>query len=609
MLFGATLVFFMQVGFALLEVGSVSIRNTKNTLFKNLLDVCCGATTFYLVGYGLMFGKGDGFAGGDDFALSSDAFAVNARSSVSANGEAARSHARFVYAFAFAATSSTIVSGALAERFQFKAYALYSAAITGVVFPIVAHWAWSEDGWASPLRNPGTRLFGSGAVDYGGASVVHVTGGFAALIACLVVGPRVGRFNAGVPMPMPMQSPVFQTAGTMFLWFGWYGFNCVAVGTLEGGNAALAAKAAVATTLAAAAGGGATMLTDAYLWPKKLEPRRMNNGILCGLVAVSGCAGLIEPWAALSIGAVAGFIYVNASYSLLVWHIDDVVDAVPVHFFGGVWGILAPAVFVNESDYTMRYGHPTTAENGGICGLFMGCAGGGAILGANVVFLISSVAWTGATCWLTLLGINKVLGSLRVTSNVEMKGMDVSQHGGRSYTEFQTTVVTFKTPGGGEHSMEMRVRAGDAAKFAMALSEVMDNSSNGSDRSGSRGGSTRSAIAASDAAADARMVFKADEGGNRQKHPTSVDHVVVGEGNVAYANHSVVRGAHGVRPPLAGSGGSMPGLPSRSNSQSSHVSLTVVNEDANSGGRASPGALGMTKDGEPFDPFEDANRT
>lgn len=157
--------------------------------------------------------------------------------------------------------------------------------------------------------------------------------------------------------------------------------------------------------------------------------------------------------------------------------------------------------------------------------------------------------------------------------------------------------------------MEMRVRAGDAAKFAMALSEVMDNSSNGSDRSGSRGGSTRSAIAASDAAADARMVFKADEGGNRQKHPTSVDHVVVGEGNVAYANHSVVRGAHGVRPPLAGSGGSMPGLPSRSNSQSSHVSLTVVNEDANSGGRASPGALGMTKDGEPFDPFEDANRT
>ena len=164
--------------------------------------------------------------------------------------------------------------------------------------------------------------------------------------------------------------------------------------------------------------------------------------------------------------------------------------------------------------------------------------------------------------------------------------------------------------------MEMRVRAGDAAKFAMALSEVMDNSSNGSDRSGSRGGSTRSAIAASDAAADARMVFKADEGGNRQKHPTSVDHVVVGEGNVAYANHSVTpttpsRG--GVHPPLAGSGGSMPGYVSRSHSQSSHVSLTVVDEDATSGrSRSSENAsppLGITKDGDPFDPFEDANRT
>ena len=149
------------------------------------------------------------------------------------------------------------------------------------------------------------------------------------------------------------------------------------------------------------------MLTDAYVWPKNLEPRRMNNGILCGLVAVSGCAGLIEPWTALVIGAVAGFIYVIASYSLLVWHIDDVVDAVPVHFIGGAWGIIAPALFTNESDYAMRYGHPTSAEEGGICGLFMGCASGGAILGANVVFFISSVAWIGVTSWITLLLIKR----------------------------------------------------------------------------------------------------------------------------------------------------------------------------------------------------------
>ena len=419
----------------------------------------------------------------------------------------------------------------------------------------------------------------------------------------------------------------------MFLWFGWYGFNCVSVGTLSDGNAALAAKAAVATTLSAVAGGGATMLTDAYVWPKNLEPRRMNNGILCGLVAVSGCAGLIEPWTALVIGAVAGFIYVIASYSLLVWHIDDVVDAVPVHFIGGAWGIIAPALFTNESDYVMRYGHPTSAEEGGICGLFMGCASGGAILGANVVFFISSVAWIGVTSWITLLLIKKALGSLRVKVTDEMKGMDASQHGGRSYTEFQTTVFTFKTPGGGEHSMEMRVRAGDAAKFAMALSEVMENSSNGSDRGGSSrgvsiGGSTH-------ASADARMVFNAEMGAvplgpgpagpgagghaagtksSVRSSPVSADHVVVGDGNVAYANHSVTSASAsrgGVQPPLAGSGGSIPGYVSRSQSQSSHVSLTVVDEDATSG-RSSENAsppLGITKDGEPFDPFEDANRT
>ena len=127
MLFGATLVFFMQVGFSLLEVGSVSIRNTKNTLFKNLLDVCCGAATFFLFGYGLAYGEGNGFAGASSFAASGDAFAVRATNSISENGDAARTNARFVYAFAFAATSSTIVSGALAERFLFKAYALYSA--------------------------------------------------------------------------------------------------------------------------------------------------------------------------------------------------------------------------------------------------------------------------------------------------------------------------------------------------------------------------------------------------------------------------------------------------------------------------------------------------
>ena len=643
MLFGATLVFFMQVGFALLEVGSVSIRNTKNTLFKNLLDVCCGALSFYLFGYGFLYGEGSGFVGRSGFALDSSDMSVRQNATIVETEVSAKLHAKFLFAFSFAATSATIVSGAVAERFLFKAYALYTAVITGFLYPIVAHWAWSGDGWASPFQGQGSRLFGSGAVDYGGSLVVHVTGGLAALIACVVVGPRVGRFNAGIPMVLPMQSPVFQTAGTMFLWFGWYGFNCAAAGTLGGSGAMIAAKAAVSTTLAAAAGGGSVMLTDSYVWKKRAEPRRMNNGILCGLVAISGCAGLIHSYAALVIGTVAGIIYVNASWGLLVWKIDDVVDAVPVHFFGGCWGIIASALFVNESDYVLRYGHPTTDNDGGICGVFMGCSSGGAILGANVVLLLSTIAWIGVTCFIALNIIKKMLGgSLRVPVNHELKGMDASSHGGRSYTEFQTTVFTFKTPGGGEHSMEMRVRAGDAAKFAMALSEVMENSSTGSGTpgTGSRGNSQNGMTLSKDAAADSRMVFQAEDtailagggelggalggwtgggggGGSRRES---------NDGNVNYLSHS-----KGVHPPVPGSGGSIPGGMSRNDSEGSSFSLSVVDEDPHSGraspalglmdassaphsGRGSPNsgrtspALGITKDGEPFDPFDDANR-
>lgn len=644
MLFGAALVFFMQVGFALLEVGSVSIRNTKNTLFKNLLDVCCGAVSFYLFGYGFLHGDGDGFVGSSDFALSGGGFLVGQNATVAETASNATLHARFFFAFSFAATSATIVSGAVAERFLFKAYALYTAVITGFLYPIVAHWVWSNDGWASPFLLQGNRLFDSGAVDYAGALVVHVTGGLAALIACVVVGPRVGRFNAGIPMLLPMQSPVFQTAGTMFLWFGWYGFNCVAVGTLDGHGPLLAAKAAVSTTLAAAAGGGAVMVTDTYLLRIKAEPRRMNNGILCGLVAVSGCAGLIHPHNALVIGAVAGFIYVKTSGALLVWGIDDVVDAVPVHFFGGVWGILASALFVNENDYVLRYGYPVLGDSThGSCGVFMGCSSWGAILGANVMLLLSTVGWIGVTCYVSLHLIKKILGgSLRVPVNHELKGMDASAHGGRSYTEFQTTVFTFKTPGGGEHSMEMRVRAGDAAKFAMALSEVMENPSSGSLNStpgnsghGSRRNSQRMPGKSSATQSDSRMVFQAEDldsipaalaaraGGVGNG---SVSHVSGGGshgdgGNVAYKAHS-----RGVTPPMPGSGGSIPGSPvhgSRHHALASadpglnpnpnapaSFSLTVVDEASGSlgpSGRNSP-AISITKDGEPFDPFDDAAR-
>ena len=204
---------------------AVSIRNTKNTLFKNLLDVCCSAIAFFFFGFAFLHGKEGEFIGTSDFALGTKVFTENNVGDVDALNAQAYEYSKWFYAFAFAATSTTIVSGAVAERFKFKAYAMYSMVITALVYPVVAHWCWSRKGWASPLTAPNELLLGVGAVDYAGSGVVHVTGGLAALIACVAVGPRVGRYNRNIVMEMPMQSPVFQTIGTLFMWFSWYGFN------------------------------------------------------------------------------------------------------------------------------------------------------------------------------------------------------------------------------------------------------------------------------------------------------------------------------------------------------------------------------------------------
>lgn len=293
LIYGATMVFFMQTGFALLEVGSVSIRNTKNTLFKNLLDVCCSAIAFFFFGFAFLHGKEGEFIGTSDFALGTKVFTENNIDDTNALNDQAYNYSKWFYSFAFAATSTTIVSGAVAERFKFKAYAMYSMVITALVYPVVAHWCWSRKGWASPLTAPHQLLLGVGAVDYAGSGVVHVTGGLAALIACVAVGPRVGRYNRNIVMEMPMQSPVFQTIGTLFMWFSWYGFNSVATMTLSGGATVLAAKSVVTTTLSAATGGAAVMLLDHLMPNQKMEPRRMNNGVLCGLVSISGCSSTL----------------------------------------------------------------------------------------------------------------------------------------------------------------------------------------------------------------------------------------------------------------------------------------------------------------------------
>lgn len=484
LLWATTLVFTMQGGFMLLEVGSVSIRNTKNILFKNTFDVCIAACCFYLWGYAFAYGDdAGGFIGTTEFALSdvehSGSFA-GAISNTAIRADAAFYYAHFAFALSFAATAATIMSGAVAERMNFKAYIPLTVVTVSFVYPVVAHWVWSSNGWMSAFKED-DRLFGVGVLDFAGSLVVHVVGGTAALVACWYIGPRSERFGIGGKVnELPMQSPVFQMFGTILMWFGWYGFNSGSVGVyvrgdqFDGVSRYIVARTAVCTTIAASFGGLSVVAFDLARDRKQISPLRMSNGILTGLVSISGSCALIHPAFAVLIGIVAGIIYSLSSSLMLRRRIDDVVDAVPIHLFGGMWGVIATALFTKENFYNLVYN--ASGEERSYCGAFIGCGkNGGNVLGAALVGLFVVVCFTMAIIYSFIVFMEKVMKiPLRVGAIIESHGLDHSTHFGRAYTELQTTIFQYTTKSGERASMEMRVRAGDAAKFALALSEVMD---------------------------------------------------------------------------------------------------------------------------------------
>ena len=492
LLWATTLVFIMQGGFMLLEVGSVSIRNTKNILFKNAFDVCISACCFYLWGYAFAYGddSSGGFIGTTEFALSDmekrrssgeNSFAGSI-SQGQMRADAAFFYAHFAFALSFAATAATIMSGAVAERMNFKAYIPLTVLTVSVIYPMVAHWVWSSKGWMSAFKvDAGSRLFGVGVVDFAGSLVVHVVGGTAALVACWYIGPRSERFGIGGKInELPMQSPVFQMFGTILMWFGWYGFNTGSVGVyvrgdqFEGASRYIVARTAVCTTIAAAFGGLSVVVFDLARNKKQISPQRMNNGILTGLVSISGSCALVHPALAVLIGIVAGIVYSLSSSLLLRRRIDDVVDAVPIHLFGGVWGLIATALFTKESFYNLVYNTPDSQR--AYCGAFIGCGkNAGNVLAAALVGLLVVTSFTAAMIYASIVFLENVVKvPLRVASAVESQGLDHSTHFGRAYTELQTTIFQYTTKSGEKASMEMRARAGDAAMFALALSEVMD---------------------------------------------------------------------------------------------------------------------------------------
>lgn len=398
-LLGAFLVFFMQAGFGMVEAGFIRAKNTCNILTKNFLDFCMASLGFFLVGYALMFGDGNGFAGIKGWCLAGV---------TSPEGVGVPLFAFWLFQAAFCGAAATIVAGGMAERMKFVAYLVYSLIISAFIYPIIGHWIWGG-GWLS----------GMGFGDFAGSAVVHTTGGVAALVGTCMLKPRSGKYGIdGKPKAIQAHSIPLASLGVFILWFGWFGFN--AGSTLGVGDGNLIGRVAINTNLAAALGGIAAMIT---VWKRFGKPdlSMAMNGALAGLVSVTAPCAFIDPWAAMVIGAVGGVLVVFGVEILDKMKIDDPVGAFPVHGICGIWGTLAVGIFANPKvgDYAgFFYGWDPTQ------------------LGIQLVGIVAVIGFVAVSMGLVFKLIDLTIG-LRVDEKEELQGLDICEHGMESYGGFQ----------------------------------------------------------------------------------------------------------------------------------------------------------------------------
>ena len=408
-LIAAFLVFFMQAGFALVEAGFTRAKNACNIMMKNMMDFAVGSIAYWAVGFALMFGaSAAGLFGTSGFFLSTGD---------PSTGEGLWQFAYWLFQVVFAATATTIVSGAVAERIKFTAYLVYSVVVSALIYPVVGHWIWGG-GWLGKL----------GMVDFAGSTVVHTVGGVAGLVATAVLGPRLGRYvrngRTTRSRAIPGHNIPLAALGVFILWFGWFGFN---PGSTTSGMNPSIATIAVTTNLAAAAGAIGAMIT-VWIWFKKPDASMTLNGALAGLVAITASCALVSPTSAVIIGLLAGVIVVAAvEFFDKVLHVDDPVGAVSVHGACGVFGTLCVGLFAEA-----RFAE--AAGLGTINGLFFG--GGWHQLGVQALGSASVLAWVGVTALGLFFAIKKTIG-LRVTEAEEVRGLDIDEHGMEAYAGFQ----------------------------------------------------------------------------------------------------------------------------------------------------------------------------
>jgi ammonium transporter, Amt family len=427
-LVAAFLVFGMQVGFTMLEAGFCRSRETVNVLMECIVDTCLCGLLFYAFGFAFMFSHGNGFIGYHWF------FLKDAPTTYESTGVAFL--AFWLFQFAFADTCSTITSGAMIGRTGFVGDLLYSVAVSGFIYPIVGHWAWGPDGFLALMGSDGhffARL-GTGFHDFAGSTVVHTIGGFIALAGSIVLGPRIGRkFKRDGGGPMLPHDLTIAASGGLLLWFGWYGFNPGS--TLSAMDFEGIGRVAANTTLAACAA-GLTAMAYAYRLSKKWDVSFTVNGFLAGLVAITCPCYWVSPAGAIMLGGVAGVVVV-LGVELLEWlRIDDPIGAVPVHGICGVWGTLSLGLFACG-----KYGAagPTGADNSvALKGLFYG--GGTQLLIAQAIgsAIVTCVTFGVA---LTVMYLVNATGTLRVSREGELYGLDLHEHGINAYPEYVISAI------------------------------------------------------------------------------------------------------------------------------------------------------------------------
>ena len=406
-LVSAVLVFFMQAGFALCEAGLTRAKNTGNILMKNMMDFCIGVPCFWLIGFGIMFAGSGSFIGGFDPLI---------RGSYDFGTLPTWCYA--IFQTVFCATAATIVSGSMAERTNFKAYCIYSAAVSLIVYPISGHWIWGG-GWLSQL----------GFHDFAGSTCVHMVGGLVACLGAALLGPRIGKYGKdGKPRAIPGHNLTAMALGVFILWFCWFGFNGGStVAMSSDADMELASLVMFNTNLAAATATVAAMILT-WIRYGKPDVSMTFNAALAGLVAVTAPCDCISPEGAFFIGLVAGLLVVfSVEFFDKVARIDDPVGAVSVHMVNGIWGTIAVGLF-------------STGGNGVGAGLFYG--GGFDQLLTQLLGVVSVAAYVLVIMLIIFKLINATVG-LRVPAKVEIDGLDIHEHGlASAYSGFAISDVT-----------------------------------------------------------------------------------------------------------------------------------------------------------------------